>query len=235
MSRLLLIGGTDSSGGAGLTRDTAVASEFGMSVCPVVTAVTAQTDGHLYSAFAIAPDLIRAQIETAVAGGGIRGIKIGMLGNEDAVRVVAETLRGSGLPLVLDPVLRSTSGGTLLTKTGTKALMQDLLTIATLVTPNLDELASLSGRPQAPVSEQVRALKPSAVLIKGGHGHGAFSTDTLFTETASREFSAPRLKVQRRGTGCSLATAIACGLSQGLSLEDSCAQARTWIQTWLSQ
>jgi hydroxymethylpyrimidine/phosphomethylpyrimidine kinase len=235
MSRLLIIGGTDSSGGAGLTRDTAVATSFGLAVCPVVTAVTAQTGGRLHSAFAIAPDLIRAQIETALSGGQVRGVKIGMLGNEATVEVVAETLRDRNLPVVLDSVLRSTSGGTLLSETGTQALLQDLLAITTLVTPNLEELASLSGLPGAPIAEQVKALQAAAVLVKGGHGSGAFSTDTLWHAGATREFSAPRLKVLRRGTGCSLATAIACCLAQGLSLEDSCANARTWIQSWLSQ
>ena len=235
MSRLLVIAGTDSSGGAGLTRDTAVAAEFGMTVCPVVTAVTAQTDARLNSAFAIAPDLIRAQIETALSGDQVRSVKIGMLGNEDTVQVVVETLRDANLPVVLDPVLRSTSGGTLLSETGTMALLQDLLAITTLVTPNLDELASLSGLPGTPIAEQVQSLQAPAVLVKGGHGSGAYSTDTLYRAAETREFSAPRLKVQRRGTGCSLATAIACGLAQGLPLEDSCANARTWIQGWLSQ
>lgn len=235
MSRLLIIAGTDSSGGAGLTRDTAVAADFGVTVCPVVTAVTAQTNASLYSAHTIAPDLIRAQVETALSGGQVRGVKIGMLGNEATVQVVAETLKDADLPIVLDPVLRSTSGGTLLSETGTKALLKDLLAITTLVTPNLEELANLSGLPEAPIAEQVHALQATAVLVKGGHGRGAYSTDTLCHAGETREFSAPRLKVQRRGTGCSLATAIACGLTQGLSLEDSCANARTWIQSWLSK
>ena len=234
MSRLLIIGGTDSSGGAGLTRDTAVATSLGLAVCPVVTAVTAQTDGRLHSAFALAPALIRQQIETALAGGGIGAVKIGMLANEAIVREVTDRLRDAGLPVVLDPVLRSSSGGALLSATGAKALLRDLLSVTTLVTPNLEELASLSGQPAASMAGQVRSLGAHAVLVKGGHGTGANSVDTLFCADEIREFSAPRLKVQRRGTGCSLATAIACGLAQGLSLQESCVQAKTWMQHWLS-
>ena len=235
MSRLLVIAGTDSSGGAGLTRDLATAAGFGVAVCPVVTAVTAQTDQGLHAAQGIEPDLIHAQIISALRTPGIRAVKIGMLGTGDAVRAVAQALKTTELPVVLDPVLRSTSGGKLLDAQGLEVLMDELLPNVTLVTPNLDELATLSGLPKAPVTEQVQRLGAKAVLVKGGHGTGADCTDTLFSETSEAgTFSGPRLPVTKRGTGCTLATAIACGLAEGLSISAACSRAREHLQSWLS-
>ena len=235
MAQLLVIAGTDSSGGAGLSRDVATATEFSVAVSPVVTAVTAQTDDGLLSAQGISAEVIRAQIDAALQTRDIHAIKIGMLGTGDAVRVVARALKSTKAPVVLDPVLRSTSGGTLLDAQGAELLLRELLPNVTLVTPNLDELGALSGSQDAPTAEQVRRLGAQAVLVKGGHANGTDCTDILFSkqgETVS--FGAPRLLVSKRGTGCTLATAIACGLAKGLSLSAACARAKEHLQSWLS-
>lgn len=235
MAHILVIAGTDSSGGAGLTRDVATAAEFGVAVSPVVTAVTAQTDDGLLSAQGISAEVIRAQIDAALQPRDISAIKIGLLGTGDAVRVVARALKSAKAPVVLDPVLRSTSGGTLLDAQGAELLQRELLPNVTLITPNLDELGALSGLPDAPVADQVQRLGAQAVLVKGGHANGTDCTDILFSKQGEAvSFSAPRLPVSKRGTGCTLATAIACGLAKGLSLSAACSRAREHLQSWLS-
>ena len=237
MTHLLVIAGTDSSGGAGLSRDIATAQAFGVSVCPVVTAVTAQTHGALHRIQPMPPDLIRAQIVAALDSVDITAIKIGMLGNGESVKAVADSLAPTGLPIVLDPVLRATSGGSLLTQAGMRVLLRDLMSLVRVVTPNLDELTQLSGLPAAGIPTQVRALHQQGcpgVLVKGGHDTGPESIDQLFEHDGNTLLRAPRLAVQKRGTGCTLATAIACGLGSGHSLSTSCRFAKTHVQTWLA-
>ena len=236
MTHLLVIGGTDSSGGAGLSRDIATAQTFGVPVCPVVTAVTAQTDGALLHALPMPADLVRAQIETALDSHQIIAIKIGMLGTQDIAQTVVQTLAPSNLPIVLDPVLRSTSGGALLDPEGAQVLRQDLLQLTRVVTPNLDELAQLSGVACQSVTAQVQALQNlgcPAVLVKGGHDTGPECIDHLYDKEEQFQFPSPRLAISKRGTGCTLATAIACELARGQTLSEACQSAKAHQQKWL--
>lgn len=232
MTMILAIGGTDSSGGAGLTRDTAMAAELGVSVRPVVTAVTVQTNEavlavHPCPAQGVA-DQARAALATLPRPGAV---KIGMLGSA-AVAEAVEAALPAGLPIVLDPVLKASSGGTLMAADGFGALLRR----AALVTPNLAELELLSGV-QGSLETQAAALLAQgvqAVLVKGGHGTGAESIDLLLTaDHAPVPFAAPRLAVSRRGTGCSLATAIACHLARGASLQAACRHGKDAVYRWL--
>lgn len=232
MTVILAIGGTDSSGGAGLTRDTAMAADLGITLRPVVTAVTVQTDEAVLAVHPCAPQAVADQASSALATPPAPGAaKIGMLGSAAVAEAVAAALP-AGLPVVLDPVLKATSGGTLMDADGFGALLRR----AALVTPNLAELEVLTGI-GGPVEAQTAALLAQgvqAVLVKDGHGTGTRSTDLLFTaDGAVTRFSAPRLAVSKRGTGCSLATAIACQLAKGASLAEACRGAKDAVHRWL--
>lgn len=239
MNRILVIAGTDSSGGAGLSRDVAMAQSLQCSVSPVVTAVTAQTDSAVLSIQPLAPEMVAAQIETACVDPATRPrvVKIGMLGTAGIADAVAQSLPKE-LPIVLDPVLKSSSGGALMTM----ECLEPLLSRVTLLTPNLLESAQLSGTPLqqdlASLRRQAQILQnmgPDAVLIKGGHGSGNQASDDLFCDDLHRRFSSPRLPVQKRGTGCSLATAISCELAKGNDLVAACAKGRAAVLRWLQE
>ncbi|WP_375699430.1 hydroxymethylpyrimidine/phosphomethylpyrimidine kinase [Pseudophaeobacter sp. TrK17] len=242
MSRILVVAGTDSSGGAGLSRDVAMAQSLGCSVAPVVTAVTVQTNSALIATQPIPPQIIADQVTAAFdpAGQIPRAIKIGMIGTPEAARSLAQALPAQ-VPIVLDPVLKSSSGGDLMSLEA----LTPLLPKVTVLTPNLEESARLAGtchRPQDPPelaelkmrAQRILASGVAAVLIKGGHGQGTHSTDHLFTADNHQMFSAPRLPRSKRGTGCSLATALACALAQGASVAEACAQAKAQMTLWLS-
>lgn len=236
MKRILVIAGTDSSGGAGLTRDASTAQSLGLQPLPAVTAVTAQTDGRVVAIETMRPQLITRQIEAALACGPVHAIKIGMLGTAEIAEAVAKAIRDCPAPVVLDPVLKASSGGEL--SSGT--LPENLLRQTDLITPNLPEAAMLTGQPQARSkaqianqAKQILATGARAVLIKGGHGGGAMSVDHLFAPFGHRAYSAPRHHVGKRGTGCTLATAIACHLALGHDLGDACKSAKDYVQAWL--
>jgi hydroxymethylpyrimidine/phosphomethylpyrimidine kinase len=209
---VLVIAATDSSGGAGLTRDVRVLTDFAVDALCVVTAVTAQSDKTVSAVHHVPPDVIRAQIAAALATRGVGAIKIGMLGTQATVEAVVAGLSASGLafggwpphaiPLVVDPVLVSTSGGVLLDAGGQAALIRSLFPIATLVTPNVPEAAALLGEAvatdQAGLIEQGKRLLEfgsQAILLKGGHRHagdryagrgvGEDAVDLLISRTAA--------------------------------------------------
>ncbi len=234
---ILVIGGSDSSGGAGISRDTATAAALGVEARPVLTAVTAQTDHAVTAIHPVPPELIAAQI-TAAREAPIGAVKIGMLGSEAAADAVARALSGGPAPVVIDPVLRASSGG-VLTRTDR---LPALFSRATLLTPNLPELAALTGTTQAgteaEILRQARQLRAQsgagAVLAKGGHFGGNESTDWLVTAEGATPLTAPRLATGRRGTGCALSTAIACRLAQGDPLLPACRSAKAVIHDWIA-
>ena len=238
MRHILIIGGTDSSGGAGLSRDTEMATRLGATVSPIVVAVTAQTNARLNAVFPLPPQQIQSQLDAALHADSPRpqAIKIGMVGSAAAAQVLQQCLPRD-LPVVLDPVFKSSSGGTLMPLEALAPLLQR----ADLLTPNLPEACHLTGlspcETEADLRQQAEALLelgPAAVLIKGGHGGGAQSLDHLWTKTGHHCFAAPRLLQGKRGTGCSLATAIACELAKGAPLHRACAAAKTALQDWLA-
>lgn len=186
--RLLVIAGSDSSAGAGLQADLKTAQHFGVYAQTAVTAVTAQDTEGVHAVEAVAPDMVHAQIKAALEDIGADAIKIGMLANAGVARAVAEALGETRLPIVLDPVLISSSGRALLDQAGIEILKSRLLLRAKLVTPNLDECEALVGlRPQddadlRKAAQAFASLGAGAVLFKGGHGNGAISRDVLAQE-----------------------------------------------------
>ncbi len=217
--RVLLIGGTDSSGGAGLSRDIATVTGMGAEASVAVTAVTAQTDAHVRAVEMMPPDLIAEQITSA---SGVDAVKIGMLGSAPIIAAVARTLPDA--PLVLDPVLASTSGRALLDEAGIQRLLTELLPRTAVLTPNLPELCILSRKmglkeahDEASCVAALLARGCEAVLVKGGHSEPAsLCEDRLYLGDGTIQcFRGPRYSFSLRGTGCQLASAIAVALGRG--------------------
>jgi len=242
LSAVLVIAGTDSSGGAGLTRDAAALAHFKVGVLCAVTAVTAQTDAAVLRIERVPAAAVAAQIAAALASGRVAAVKTGMLGGAEVVEAVAQSLP-PGLPLIVDPVLAATSGGALLDRAGRTALIERLLPRTRLLTPNLAEAAQLLGTHIAATEEEMIAQAealcargPAAVLIKGGHVQLPLATDWLvMADGTRRSYSAARSSVQLRGTGCALASAIAAGIATGLDLPTACARAKTYVTDLLQQ
>ena len=238
MSAVLVIAGSDSSGGAGLARDLHTLAAFRTQALCAVTAVTVQSDSRVIAVHPLPPDTVRAQIEAALATGRVGAIKIGMLGTRAIALTVAACLPPrEQVPLVLDPVLASSSGAALLDPLGREVLRESLVPRATLVTPNIPEAAALLGAEPATTEEEVLrqahawlALGPAAVLIKGGHGSASEAVDLLLSAGGSpRRLVASRSARTQRGTGCALASGIAAGLAAGLELGEACARAKRHV------
>lgn len=240
--RVLVVAATDSSGGAGLTRDLQALTDWRTEGCCAVTAVTVQTHRGLLSMQALSAASVVAQMRAAMTD-TVQAIKIGMLASADIVRALARELEPSaraGLPIVLDPVLAATSGAVLLESEGVACLRRELLPRVSLLTPNLPEAAALLQQPLAQdepgMLEQMRALQAlgaGAVLLKGGHvpatPDGQVTDRLLTADGAVVYLRTLRARGERRGTGCSLASAIAAQLAAGIALETACRAAQGYV------
>lgn len=235
---VLVIAGTDSSGGAGLVRDVQVVTELGVHAACVVTAVTAQTNSCVEASCVLSPELVRQQLRTALHSTDIRAIKIGMLGTAAIVRAVLDELPDRRqVAIIVDPVLCSSSGTALLDPEGVQLLRDQLLPRCTLMTPNLIEAGALLGEHVARTSTeqagQAQALLrfgSAGVLLKGGHGVGGESVDVLVTHARPpSELRATRLDVTMRGTGCALSSAIAALMASGLPIDSACQRAKAYV------
>jgi hydroxymethylpyrimidine/phosphomethylpyrimidine kinase len=244
VSAVLVIAGSDSSGGAGLARDLRTLTDLEVPALCALTAVTAQTDAAVLAVHVIPEATLRAQIAAAFATRAVAVVKIGMLATAASVRAVAESLAAHRpVPLVLDPVLVSSSGTALLDTSGREALLQQLLPRAALITPNIPEAAMLLGLSAAGnesdalgQAQQLVARGARAVLLKGGHAHGPECVDLLLMRDRPLErLTSPRQDVRMRGTGCALAAAIAAYLAQGLELPVACARAKVYITALLQR
>lgn len=238
MRRLLVIAGSDSSAGAGLQADLKTAQALGVYAQTAVTAVTVQDTNKVYAIAPVDPGIVKRQIEVALGDIGADAVKIGMLANGAIAGAVAEALEKASLPLVLDPVLASSSGRPLLDADGIEVLKIFLLPRTFLVTPNWPECEALTGiRPQSEelarkAAEIFSGFGARHVLIKGGHGEGSSVRDVLIeADGRCSSFESPRQKTRHtHGTGCILSTAIACGLAQGHTLVDAVRQAHDFVQ-----
>lgn len=240
---VLVIAGSDSSGGAGIVRDLKVLADLGIEALCAICAVTAQTHGHLASVHHVPPQIVRTQIRSALESTTVGAVKIGMLGTGATVSAVADSLpRGGAIPIVLDPVLLSSSGGVLLDEEGQAEMRARLLPLVTVLTPNIPEAATLCGTAPATsreaLLEQARSLLSMgarAVLLKGGHADGAEAVDLLLSSQGAPQWlSSPRLEARCRGTGCALASAIAAGLASGQSVQDACRNGKEYVLSLLA-
>jgi hydroxymethylpyrimidine/phosphomethylpyrimidine kinase len=228
-ARILIIAGSDSGGGAGIQADIKTVTMLGGHAMTAITAITAQNTAGVQAVYAVPADMVLAQIDSVVEDIGVDAVKIGMIGSAVTAVAVAERLaRLAGVPIVFDPVMVATSGG-VLADPATIAAFEALMGLATLVTPNLPELDALGG-------EEAVLAHGCALLVKGGHGEGATLTDRLIEadgEIAS--WTDSRIDTtSTHGTGCTLASAIATGLGQGMSLSASIARARTYVRAALT-
>lgn len=238
--RILAIAGSDSSGGAGIQADIKTATALGTYAMTAVTAVTAQDTTGVGAIQLITPSVVREQIERCLTDIGADAIKIGMLGSADIARAVAEILAAlaPATPLVIDPVMVASSGAALADDAVVEALKKSFFPGAALITPNLPEAERLcgfalnTGDDLLHAGETLLSLGPHAVLLKGGHGGSDTVTDLLFTPDASpRAYIAKRVDTQHtHGTGCTLSTAIACGVGEGMALGDAIQRAHDFVQ-----
>jgi len=238
-ARVLIVAGSDSGGGAGIQADIKTVTMLGGHAMTAITAITAQNTLGVEAVHAIPTGLVTQQMRSVAEDIGVDAVKIGMLGGADNAMAVAEELISGvyGESFVFDPVMIATSGAAL-ADSRTIAAMEVLAELSTVVTPNLPELAALCGREviaeEAVEGEAVAYAQKvhAAVLVKGGHGTGPTITDRLVTEHGTIAlWEAPRIDTRStHGTGCTLASAIAAGLAQGMPLEPAVARARDFVR-----
>jgi len=241
--KIAFIGGTDSSGGAGIAADKQTVLRLGHFPIPIVSAITLQNGKTGLRSFALPEEGLRSQF-SELAQMPIHGLKIGMLPDAKTVKIVAELIQKNRYsPVVLDPVLLSSSGHSLIDEEGWNAIRHALLPLVDLATPNLEEAQKMcahSSKPTEPDSEKLGRewlkLGVQSVLIKGGHATGEYSTDFLFRKNQpSVAYPWKRLSggTQVRGTGCRLATGIACHWAQSGDLEKSITKAGKYLQGYI--
>jgi len=220
----LTIAGSDSGGGAGIQADLKTFHRHRVFGTSVITAITAQNTRGVTAWSAVEPSLIAAQLDAVATDLRPAALKSGMLGDRAVVRAVADGLRRHALaPYVLDPVMVATSGDPLLAPDAVSAIVEELLPLADLVTPNLDETAILVGWPVHDVAAMERAARAlveqhgaRAALVKGGHLAGAEAVDVLYADGELTRVRHPRLDTtSTHGTGCTLSAAIAARLARG--------------------
>ena len=241
MKTVLTIAGSDCSGGAGIQADIKTIAAQHMYAMSVITALTAQNTTGVSGVQEISPDFVAKQLDCIFTDIPPDSVKIGMLSGEGTIRAVAAKLRQYGAKnVVVDPVMVSTSGTSLLSEAGRRALWEELLPLSTLVTPNLPEAQVFSGQPVETEGDMLRAAREisrrcrCAVLNKGGHLAGD-AADLRYEEgnalwLRTRRISNPNTP----GTGCTLSSAIACGLAAGCSLEESVRRAKDYLTGALS-
>lgn len=233
MRTALTVAGSDSGGGAGIQADLKSFAAVGVHGCSVITCVTAQNTVGVESIFPLPAREVRAQLDAVLSDIPIHAAKTGMLYSADLVRVVADRLP-EGPPLVVDPVMVATVGASLRRRDLRRALVDELLPSAALVTPNLHEASQLAGFPVEDVEAMRRAAKEiaatgaGAVLVKGGHLKGTV-VDVLY-DGRFREFRSPRFEKELHGSGCALASSVAAHLALGRPMRRAIAEARGRIQ-----
>ncbi len=234
----LTIAGSDSSGGAGIQADLKTFAALGVYGASVITALTAQNTTGVTGIHQVPAEFVTAQIDAVFADLEIGAVKIGMVADLGVIAAIAAGLeRWSPKHIVLDPVMVATSGDRLLAAEAVDALRAKLIPQASLITPNLPEAAALLDEPIAAnegaiasQGQRLLAMGCRAVLIKGGHGQGAESTDYFVTSAGTTALAAPRIATKNtHGTGCSLSSAIAAGLAKGEDMETAVRHAKTWI------
>jgi hydroxymethylpyrimidine/phosphomethylpyrimidine kinase len=234
--RILVVAGSDSGGGAGIQADIKTITCLSGFAMTAVTAITVQNTLGVSAIHAVPAALVAAQMRACIDDLGVDAVKIGMIGAAETVAAVAEVLAGLRVPIVLDPVMMAKGGASLLDDDAALALIERLLPLATVVTPNTPELEALTGTAIEDAADALLAAQellgqgPRAVLAKGGHLPGDVITDWLVTRGGHEGFTGPRVETQHtHGTGCTLASALACGLGSGLSMQAAVVQARAFV------
>ncbi|WP_087064976.1 bifunctional hydroxymethylpyrimidine kinase/phosphomethylpyrimidine kinase [Intestinibacillus massiliensis] len=234
---VLTIAGSDCSGGAGIQADLKTFTALGVYGESCITAVTAQNTACVHAVHPVPAGMVRAQLEAVFTDIVPDAVKIGMLGTAEAIRTVADALRAyAPRYTVLDPVMISTSGTRLLDADASGALMQALMPLVTLITPNLPEAAEMTGLPVRTRGDMLAAARAlsaqtgAAVLLKGGHLEDGTSDDLLLDGGEPLWLGAARLQnPNTHGTGCTLSSAVAAYLAQGLPLVEAVRRGKAYI------
>lgn len=239
--RVLTIAGSDSGGGAGLQADVRTFALLGVHSLVAVTAVTVQNSLGVNGFHEIPTDIVAGQIEAVATDIGLQAAKTGMLASSEIIEAVADTWRGLGLagtvPFVVDPVCASMHGDPLLHPSALETLRTRLFPLASLVTPNLDEVRLLVGidvvddATQRDAARALHDLGPTWALVKGGHLRTAsHSTDLLYDGKDFHEFDAPRVNTRHdHGAGDTLGAATTCALAHGYAMPDAIAFGKAWV------
>ncbi|MDR9806995.1 bifunctional hydroxymethylpyrimidine kinase/phosphomethylpyrimidine kinase [Rhizobium hidalgonense] len=243
---VLSIAGSDPSGGAGIQADLKAFSARGVYGMAVLTALTAQNTQGVSGVHLVPPQFVADQINAVFADVRVDAVKIGMIANAGIAEAVATALSASlaaapadrrAIPVVIDPVMIAKGGAALLAPEAVDVLTRRLLPLATLLTPNLPEAAALLHQPvatdraeMAAQAEQLRALGPAAVLVKGGHLDSDESPDVLATADGLHWFEALRVPTKNtHGTGCTLSSALAAELAKGAPVQEAVAIAKDYL------
>ena len=238
-ARVLIVAGSDSGGGAGIQADIKTVTALGGFAMTAITALTAQNTLGVSGIFPIEPPFIRQQMAACLEDLGADAIKTGMLHSVEVIEAVAAELdaRASKVPLIADPVMVAQSGASLVQDAAVAAILSLIVPRATLLTPNTPEAARLTGlkvedrKGQIAAAERLAASGAKAVLVKGGHLGGDPLFDVLLTEAGLLELAPPRVVTEEtHGTGCTLASAIATGVAQGLALDAAVRRAQSYLR-----
>ncbi|NNE83580.1 MAG: bifunctional hydroxymethylpyrimidine kinase/phosphomethylpyrimidine kinase [Alphaproteobacteria bacterium] len=236
--RVLIIAGSDSGGGAGIQADIKSVSALGGFAMTAITALTAQNSLGVHAIHPVDIDFISRQMEVVLDDLGADCLKTGMLHNVAVIEAVADmiTAKAAGLPLVADPVMVAKGGASLLDDAAHSALVERIVPLAALLTPNAPEAAALTGidvideASQQAAGEALLSKGAGAVLVKGGHIEGPRIVDLLVTGDGAIRFESARIETAHtHGTGCTLASAIAAGLAQGMELPAAVARGRNFV------
>jgi hydroxymethylpyrimidine/phosphomethylpyrimidine kinase len=243
--RILIVAGSDSGGGAGIQADIKTVTALRGYAASAITALTAQNTHGVFGVHEVPVDFIRQQIALVLDDIGADCIKTGMLASISIIDAVADALEahGAAVPLVVDPVMVAKGGAPLLAAQATETLRRRLIARATVVTPNIPEAEALVGAPiqthdgMRRAAREILAMGPRAVLLKGGHLEGGPVIDLLLAEDGTEVlFANSRLETcHTHGTGCTLASAVATGIAQGMDLLDAVVRARHYVRRAIEQ
>jgi hydroxymethylpyrimidine/phosphomethylpyrimidine kinase len=235
--RVLIAAGSDSGGGAGIQADIKAVTALGGFAMTAITALTAQDTLGVHGVHPVPPGFVAQQMRVVLADLGADAVKTGMLNTPEVIEAIVAALdEYPSIPVVVDPVMVAKGGDRLLQDDARQALERLLLPRAAVVTPNLPEAEVLTGRVIRGVPDMREAaralldLGPRAVLLKGGHLEDETVTDLLLTPDGEETFVSPRIRSRHtHGTGCTLASAIAAGLAQGMDLSAAVGRARDYV------
>lgn len=237
--RVLIVAGSDSGGGAGIQADIKTITALGGYAATAITALTAQNTLGVFGIVSVEPAFIAEQMRVVLEDIGADCIKAGMLHNTAVIETVVDVLEATAahIPLVVDPVMYAKGGDSLLDPTAKETIRQRLLPKAALITPNVREAEALSGlairefADLVEAAQQLLKLGPAAVLVKGGHLPGEMVSDYLVWPNGEKTFTGPRLPSRNtHGAGCTLASAIAAGLAQGLEISAAVGRALIYVR-----
>jgi hydroxymethylpyrimidine/phosphomethylpyrimidine kinase len=237
--RVLIVAGSDSGGGAGIQADIKTVTALDGYAMTAITALTAQNTLGVHGVLPIKPDFVRKQIDVVLEDIGADAIKTGMLYDESIINALADAIEHYGKPikLVIDPVMVAKGGAPLIEPGALAALKRRIINLSTIITPNLTEAEKLAGMTIHTVDEMEHAavalltLGCEAALITGGHLESQVLTDVLATSRGVQRFRSDRIPTKHtHGTGCTLASAIATSLAQGMQIEDAVERARAYVR-----